>query len=39
MPGETAVFVDGGNVVQTFEEGTYELSTNNYPFIGRLKIA
>lgn len=37
MPGETAVFVDGGNVVQTFEEGTYELSTNNYPFIGRLK--
>ena len=37
MPGETAIFVDGGNIVQTFEEGTYELTTNNYPFISRLK--
>lgn len=37
MPGEMAIFVDGGNVVQTFEEGTYELTTNNYPFISRLK--
>lgn len=37
MPGEMAIFVDGGNVVQTFEEGTYELNTNNYPFISRLK--
>lgn len=37
MPGETAIFVDGGNVVQTFDEGTYQLSTNNYPFISRLK--
>lgn len=37
MPGEMAIFVDGGNVVQTFDEGTYELTTNNYPFISRLK--
>ena len=29
--------MDGGNIVQTFEEGTYELTTNNYPFISRLK--
>ena len=37
MPGEQAIFVDGGNVVQTFEEGTYQLNTKNYPFISRLK--
>lgn len=37
MPGEQAIFVDGGNIVQTFDEGTYELTTNNYPFISRLK--
>lgn len=37
MPGETAIFVDGGNVVQVFEPGTYQLSTNNYPFISRIK--
>lgn len=37
MPGETAIFVEGGNIVQQFSEGTYELTTNNYPFISRLK--
>ena len=37
MPGEQAIFVDGGNVVQVFEEGTYQLETKNYPFISRLK--
>lgn len=37
MPGEQAIFIDGGNIVQTFDEGTYQLSTNNYPFISRLK--
>lgn len=37
MPGEMAIFIDGGNIVQTFEEGTYQLNTNNYPFISRLK--
>lgn len=39
MPGETAIFVEGGNIVQQFSEGTYELTTNNYPFISRLKNA
>ena len=38
MPGETAIFVEGGNIVQQFSEGTYELTTNNYPFISRLKM-
>ncbi len=37
MPGEQAIFVDGGNIAQVFDEGTYELTTNNYPFISRLK--
>lgn len=37
MPGEQAIFVDGGNIAQVFDEGTYELNTNNYPFISRLK--
>ena len=33
------IFVEGGNIVQQFSEGTYELTTNNYPFISRLKNA
>lgn len=37
MPGEVAVFVDGGNVAAVLESGTHELNTNNYPFISRLK--
>ncbi len=37
MPGEEAVFVKGGNVEQVFENGTYKLSTENYPFISRLR--
>ena len=36
MPGEEAIFVKGGQIVQTFCSGTYKLSTNNYPFISRL---
>lgn len=39
MPGEEAVFVKGGKVEQVFENGTYQLSTNNYPFISRLRTA
>lgn len=39
MPGEEAVFIKGGTVEQTFENGTYRLSTENYPFIGRLRNA
>ena len=36
-PGEQAIFVKGGNIESIFEEGTYKLSTNNYPFISRLR--
>lgn len=37
MPGEAAIFVKGGVVEQVFENGTYKLSTQNYPFISRLR--
>ena len=37
MPGEAAIFVNGGTVEQVFENGTYKLSTQNYPFITRLR--
>ncbi len=37
MPGEKAIFVKGGVVEQVFENGTYKLSTENYPFISRLR--
>lgn len=37
MPGEEAFFVDQGKIVQKFTNGTYKLSTKNYPFISRLK--
>lgn len=39
MPGEQAVFINGGTIEQTFENGTYKLSTDNYPFISRLRNA
>lgn len=39
MPGEEAVFIKGGTVEQTFDNGTYKLSTENYPFISRLRNA
>ena len=39
MPGEEAIFVHGGNVEQTFTNGTYKLTTENYPFISRLRNA
>ncbi|MCM1062443.1 MAG: SPFH domain-containing protein [Eubacterium sp.] len=39
MPGEEAIFIKGGTVEQTFENGTYRLSTENYPFISRLRNA
>lgn len=39
MPGEQAVFVNGGTVEQVFENGTYKLTTANYPFISRLRNA
>ena len=39
MPGEEAIFIKGGTIVQVFENGTYKLSTENYPFISRLRNA
>lgn len=37
MPGENAIFINGGMVERVFENGTYKLSTENYPFISRLR--
>lgn len=39
MPGEEAIFVKGGTIEQVFSNGTYKLSTENYPFISRLRNA
>lgn len=39
MPGEEAIFIKDGTVEQTFDNGTYKLSTENYPFISRLRNA
>jgi len=37
MPGEETIFIKGGIIEQVFENGTYKLSTENYPFISRLR--
>ena len=34
MPGEEAIFIKGGTIEQTFDNGTYKLSTENYPKVG-----
>ena len=39
MPGEEAIFIKSGTVEQVFENGTYRLSSENYPFISRLRNA
>ena len=39
MPGEEAIFIKGGAIEQAFDNGTYKLSTENYPVIGRLRNA
>lgn len=39
MPGEQAIFVNKGRIEQVFDNGTYKLSTSNYPFISRLRNA
>lgn len=38
-PGEEAIFIKDGTVEQVFENGKYQLSTENYPFISRLRNA
>ncbi|MCL2745198.1 MAG: SPFH domain-containing protein, partial [Planctomycetaceae bacterium] len=37
LPGEEAIFIKGGVIEQVFDNGTYKLSTENYPFISRLR--
>lgn len=39
MPGEEAIFIKDGIIEQVFENGKYQLSTENYPFISRLRNA
>ena len=39
MPGEEAIFVNCGKIEKIFTNGTYKLSTKNYPFISRLANA
>lgn len=36
QPGEEAIFVKNGVIEQVFTNGTYELTTENYPFLQRL---
>ena len=36
-PGEQAVFVKNGQVAAVFQEGSHILSTDNYPFLTRMK--
>lgn len=38
-PGEQAIFEKNGQIQQMFEEGRYQLTTENYPFISRLRNA
>lgn len=33
LPGEQAIFVNNGNIIGIFQNGRYELTTQNYPFI------
>lgn len=38
-PGEEAVFIKNGEIVNVFSNGRYELDTENYPFLSRLRNA
>lgn len=37
MPGEAAIFVRGGLIEHVFGKGTHVLSSDNYPFLSRLR--
>ncbi|MCL2844090.1 MAG: SPFH domain-containing protein [Chitinivibrionia bacterium] len=39
MPGEEAIFIKDGVIEQTFDNGKYVLSSENYPFISRIRNA
>lgn len=36
-PGETAIFVNNGQITGVFSNGRYELTTQNYPFINAFR--
>ena len=36
MPGESAIFVNKGVIEEVFNEGSYKLDTQNYPFLSRI---
>ena len=36
-PGEEAIFIKNGEIVNVFSSGRYELTTENYPFLSRIK--
>lgn len=36
-PSEKAIFIKEGVIYQVFDNGTYKLSTDNYPFISKLR--
>lgn len=38
-PGEQAIFEKNGHIQEVFQEGRYQLQTENYPFISRLRNA
>lgn len=39
MPSEQAIFYRDGNVYQVFDQGKYVLSSENYPFVSRIRNA
>lgn len=36
-PSEEAIFIRNGEIIQVFENGTYNLTTDNFPFISDLR--
>ena len=38
-PGEQAIFIKNGEIIKAFTNGRYVLSTENYPFISRIRNA
>ena len=36
-PGEEAIFIKNGEIVNVFSSGRYELTTENYPFLSRIR--
>lgn len=36
-PGEEAIFINNGEIMSVFSSGRYELKTENYPFLSRIR--